>query len=123
MKTFRKDSSEFEEMWKVLHSDYRPNKVVIWNENEKTKKLLPLAEGKTSNQGEAAVYLCQKGTCYPPVNNGKAFDRLLDRPHEIRLNIFDEEKKNAQILEQEQNNFMGVMSQIFQQSGIKRPPL
>ena len=35
--------------------------------------------------------------------------------------IYDENKKNAQILEQEQNNFMGVMGKIFQQSGITRP--
>ena len=108
-------------MWKVLYSDYRPNKVVIWNENEQTEKLLPLTEGKTSNQGEVAVYLCQKGTCHPPINTAKALDRLLERPQEIRLNIFDENKKNAQILEQEQNNFMGVMGQIFEQSGITRP--
>ncbi|MDC0205852.1 thioredoxin domain-containing protein [Nitrospinae bacterium] len=114
------DSSDFEEMWKVLHSDYRPNKVVIWNEDDETGKLLPLAEGKTSNQGESSVYLCQKGTCHPPVNTSKALDKLLERPQEIRLNIFDENKKNAQILEQEQNNFMGVMGQIFQQSGITR---
>ena len=113
-----KDTSEFEKMWKVLHSDYRPNKVVIWNENEKTGELLPLAQGKTSKEGEAAVYLCQKETCHPPVNTGKALDRILERPQEIRLNIFDENKKNAQILEQEQNNFMGVMGQIFQQTGI-----
>ena len=108
-------------MWKVLHSDYRPNKVVIWNENEQTGELLPLVRDKSSNHGEAAVYLCQKGTCHPPVNTAKALDRLLERPQEIRLNIFDENKKNAQILEQEQNNFMGVMGQIFQQSGITRP--
>jgi len=117
-----KDSSEFEGMWKVLHSDYRPNKIVIWNEGEKTEKLLPLAEGKKSIKGGAAVYLCQKGTCHPPVDTAKALDRLLERPQEIRLNIFDENKKNAEILEQEQNNFMGVMGQIFQQSGITRPP-
>jgi len=109
-------SPAFEEMWKVLQADYRPNKVTIWNENGKST--LPLAEGKIST--ELMVYLCQKGTCYPPVNSGKAFDRLLERPHEIRLNIFDEDKKKAQILEQEQNNFMGVMGQIFQQSGITR---
>jgi uncharacterized protein YyaL (SSP411 family) len=115
-----KDSSEFEEIWKVLHSDYRPNKVVIWNENEKIGKLLPLAEGKTSNQSETSVYLCQKGTCHPPINTSKALHRLLEPPQEIRLNIFDENKKNAEILEQEQNNFMGVMGQIFQQSGITR---
>ncbi len=106
----------FEEMWKVLNADYRPNKVTIWNENGKST--LPLAEGKISS--EPMVYLCQKGTCYPPANSGKAFDRLLERPQEIRLNIFDENKKKAQILEQEQNNFMGVMGQIFQQSGITR---
>jgi len=45
----------------------------------------------------------------------------LERPQEIRLNIYDENKKNAQILEKEQNNFMGVMGKIFQQSGITRP--
>ena len=108
----------FEEMWRVLQTDYRPNKVIIWNENGKSS--LPLAEGKTS--AESTVYLCQKGTCHPPVNTGTALDRLLDRPQEIRLNIFNEDKKNAQILKQEQNNFMGVMGKIFEQAGIKRPP-
>lgn len=108
----------FEEMWRVLHTDYRPNKVIIWNENGKTT--LPLAEGKSSSK--PTVYICQNGTCHPPVNSGNALDRLLERPKEIRLNIFDEEKKNAQILEQEQNRFMGVMGQILEQSGITRPP-
>ena len=112
-----KEDAMFDEMWKVLHTDYRPNKVVVWNENGESK--LPLAEGK--NSIELTVYICQKGTCHPPVNTAKALDRLLERPQEIRLNIYDENKKNAQILEQEQNNFMGVMGKIFQQSGITRP--
>lgn len=113
-----KDDPVFDEMWKVLHTDYRPNKVIIWN--EKGESTLPLAEGKTS--AEPTVYLCQKGTCHPPVNTAKALDRLLERPQEIRLNIFDENKKNAQIIENEQNNFMNAMGQIFQQSGIIRKP-
>ena len=112
-----KEDAMFDEMWKVLHTDYRPNKVVVWNENGESN--LPLAEGK--NSIELTVYICQKGTCHPPVNTAKALDRLLERPQEIRLNIYDENKKNAQILEQEQNNFMGVMGKIFQQSGITRP--
>ena len=112
-----KEDAMFDEMWKVLHTDYRPNKVVVWNENGESKLLL--AEGK--NSIELTVYICQKGTCHPPVNTAKALDRLLERPQEIRLNIYDENKKNAQILEQEQNNFMGVMGKIFQQSGITRP--
>ncbi len=113
-----KNDSEFDAMWKVLHTDYRPNKVVIWN--EKGESTLPLAEGKTSS--EPTVYLCQKGTCHPPVNTSKALDRLLERPQEIRLNIFDENKKNAQILGDEQNNFLNAMGQIFQQSGITGKP-
>ena len=56
------------------------------------------------------------------MQSGKALDKLLDRPQEIRLNIFDQEKKNAKILEQEQANFMGVMGNIFQQVGIQKPP-
>jgi uncharacterized protein len=109
-----KESAEFDEMWKVLHADYRPNKVIIWNENGESK--LPLAEGKTSS--ESTVYLCQKGTCHPPVNTSKGLDRLLERPQEIRLNIFDENKKNVQILGDEQNKFLNAMGQIFQQSGV-----
>ena len=112
-----KESIEFDEMWKVLHTDYRPNKVIVWNENGQST--LALAEGKTSS--ESVVYLCQKGTCHPPVNTSKALDRLLERPQEIRLNIFDENKKNAQILGDEQNNFLNAMGQIFQQSGITGP--
>ena len=112
-----KKDAVFDEMWKVLHTDYRPNKVVVWSENGESN--LPLTEGK--NSIEPTVYICQKGTCHPPVSTAKALDRLLERPQEIRLNIYDENKKNAQILEKEQNNFMGVMGKIFQQSGITRP--
>ena len=112
-----KEDTVFDEMWKALHTDYRPNKVVVRSENGESN--LSLAEGK--NSIEPTVYVCQKGTCHPPVNSAKALDRLLERPQEIRLNIYDENKKNAQILEKEQNNFMGVMGKIFQQSGITRP--
>ena len=118
-----KDHASFKEMWKVLHTDFRPNKVVVWKENESTGTLLLLAEGKTAENGEPTVYLCQNTTCHAPVQTGTALNKLLERPQEIRLNIFDEEKKNAKILEQEQANFMGVMGNIFQQVGInKKPP-
>ena len=55
------------------------------------------------------------------MESGKALNKLLERPQEIRLNIFDEGKRNAQILEQEQANFMGVMGNIFEQIGIQKP--
>ncbi|MBT5551745.1 MAG: thioredoxin domain-containing protein [Nitrospina sp.] len=117
-----RDHSSFDEMWKTLHTDYRPNKVVLWKENETTGALLPLADGKTAEKGKPTAYLCQNNTCHAPVQSGTALNKLLARPQEIRLNIFDEEKKNAQILEQEQANFMGVMGNIFQQTGITRKP-
>jgi len=56
------------------------------------------------------------------VQSGKALDKLLERPQEIRLNVFNQEKKNAKILEQEQSNFLGVMGNIFQQVGIQKKP-
>ncbi len=119
--TGSRDHQSFDEMLKILHTDYRPNKVVIWKEDEKTGGLLPLAKGKTTENGEPAVYLCQNNTCHAPVQTATALNKLLERPQEIRLNIFDEDKKNAQILEQEQANFMGVMGNIFQQIGIQKP--
>ncbi len=117
-----RDHTSFDEMLKVLHTDYRPNKVVLWNENETTGDLLPLAKAKVAEKGEPTVYLCQNTTCHAPVQTGMALNKLLERPQEIRLNIFDEDKKNAQILEQEQANFMGVMGDIFQQIGIQKKP-
>ncbi len=116
-----RDHASFDEMLKVLHTDYRPNKVALWNESESTGDLLPLAAGKVAEKGEPTVYLCQNTTCHAPVQTGKALNKLLERPQEIRLNIFNQEKKNAQILEQEQANFMGVMGNIFQQIGIQKP--
>lgn len=117
-----RDHASFGEMQKVLHTDYRPNKVVLWKEDESTGDLLPLVQGKTAEKGEPAVYLCQNTTCHAPVQTGTALNKLLERPQEIRLNIFDEDKKNAQILVDEQANFMGVMGNIFQQIGIQKPP-
>ncbi len=117
-----RDHASFDEMLKVLHADYRPNKVVLWNENETSGDLLPLAQGKAAEMGEPTVYLCQNTTCHAPVQTGTALNKLLERPQEIRLNIFNQEKKNAQILEKEQANFMGVMGNIFQQIGIQKPP-
>ena len=117
-----RDHSSFDEMWKVLHTVYRPNKLTLWNEKTSTGDLLPLAQGKTAEKGEPTVYLCQKNTCHAPVQSGKALDKLLERPQEIRLNVFNQEKKNAKILEQEQSNFLGVMGNIFQQVGIQKKP-
>ena len=117
-----RDHASFGEMQKVLHTDYRPNKVVLWKEDESTGDLLPLVQGKTAEKGEPTVYLCQNTTCHAPVQTGTALNKLLERPQEIRLNIFDEDKKNAQILVDEQANFMGVMGNIFQQIGIQKPP-
>jgi hypothetical protein len=108
-------------MQKVLHTDYRPNKVVLWKEDEGTGDLLPLTQGNAAEKGEPTVYLCQNTTCHAPVQTGIALNKLLARPQEIRLNIFDEDKKNAQILVNEQANFMGVMGNIFQQIGIQKP--
>ncbi|KMP11012.1 hypothetical protein UZ36_05885 [Candidatus Nitromaritima sp. SCGC AAA799-C22] len=110
----------FEDLRDALHQDYRPNKVTLWNENEKTSNLLPPAEGKSAVGGNPAVYLRQDQTCHPPVQSGKALANLLKPPPEIRLNIFDYDKKVADAGKKEQEKFLGVMDQIFKHSGLKK---
>ena len=110
----------FEDMRDALHQDYRPNKIIIWNENEKTSKQLPLAKGKSMVDKAPAVYLCQKETCHPPVQTGKALANLLELPPEIRLNIFNYEKQIENAQKEEQGKFLGVMDQIFKHSGLKK---
>ena len=115
-----KEHLVFEDMNNVLSQDYRPNKVVLFSEDGKKTGRLPLAEGKSVTDGEPAVYLCQKQTCHPPVKTGKALMNLLETPPEIRLNIFDYDKKISDSKKEEQGRFLGVMDQIFKYSGLKK---
>lgn len=117
--TGAKGHPEFQEMRAVVHHDFRPNKIVVWKENEETQNLLPLTEGKRTVNGEPTVYVCKEGTCHPPVTTAKALTYLLGLPPEIRLNIFNEDKKAAEIQVQESSKFLGVMSEIFKHSGLK----
>jgi len=109
----------FEDMQGALHQDYRPNKIVLWNENEESSILLPLAEGKSSVDGNPAVYLCERETCHPPIQTGKSLANLLLPPPQIRLNIFDYDKQIKDAGKEEQDKFLGVMDQIFKHSGLK----
>lgn len=118
--TGSREHQTFEDMRDALHQDYRPNKIVIWNENEKVSKQLPLTKGKSVIDGVPAVYLCQKETCHPPVQTGKALANLLEPPPEIRLNIFDYDKQIENAQKEEQGKFLGVMDQIFRHSGLKK---
>ena len=110
----------FEDMRDALHQDYRPNKVTAWSENEEITNLLPLTEGKSSSDGNPSVYLCQKETCHPPVQTGKALANLLELPPEIRLNIFDYDKQVKDAEKEEQEKFLGVMDELFKYSGLKK---
>ena len=115
-----KDYPSFEKMIAAVQQDYRPNRILIWNENDRTGDLLPLAEGKSPLKGEPTVYVCHKQTCHPPVQTVEALVKLLGRPPEIRLNIFDEEKKVAEIKTRENTQFLDAMSEIFKHSGLKK---
>jgi hypothetical protein len=113
------DEPSFGDMRDALHQDYRPNKVVAWNQNSQLSHLVPMVEGKSTINGAPAVYVCQEETCHPPVSSGKALASLLKPPPEIRLNIFDYDKQIKDAGTEEQGKFLGVMDQIFKQSGLK----
>lgn len=113
-----RNEPEFAEMHAELFRDFRPNKIIIWKENSESEKIFPLAEGKQCEGGKPAVYLCESGTCHPPANSAKALQNILSAPQEIRLNIFDEEKYTAEINNNENAQFLDVMSQIFKNTGL-----
>ena len=115
-----KDHQAFEDMRDSLNQDYRPNKIVTWNQSDKATNQLLLAKGKPAIDGMPTAYLCQKETCYPPVQSGKALTNLLEMPPEIRLNIFNYEKQIENAQKEEQGKFLGVMDQIFKHSGLKK---
>lgn len=108
----------FEEMVQAVHADYRPNKLLLWNGGEETKKWLPGVEGRSEVQGKPTAWLCQKGTCHPPVGSAEALVHLLESPPIIKRNLFDQEKHLADMLKKEQSNFLGAMSEIFKHSGL-----
>jgi len=43
---------------------------------------------------------------------------ILERPQEIRLNIFDLDKRAAEIQTKEQDKFLDAMGEIFKHSGL-----
>ncbi|MCH8312167.1 MAG: thioredoxin domain-containing protein [Nitrospinae bacterium] len=116
--TGSKDETRFKEMQAAVQEDYRPNKILLWSENETTQNELPLTQGKSAIKGEPTVYLCQQQTCQPPVHSGKALTNILERPQEIRLNIFDLDKRVAEIQTKEQDKFLDAMGEIFKHSGL-----
>ena len=113
------ESSAFEDMRDALHQDYRPNKIVAWNSNSQASELIPLSSGKSTIGGTPATYVCEEETCHPPVSSGKALAKILKPPPEIRLNIFDYNKQIKDAEKEEQGKFLGIMDQIFKQSGLK----
>ncbi len=113
-----REDKVFEELHAEAYRDFRPNKIIVWRESAESEKMFPLIEGKHSETGKPTVYLCEKGTCHPPANSAKAMQNILSAPQEIRINIFDEEKYTAEMNSNENAQFLGVMSNIFKQSGL-----
>lgn len=112
------DDKEYQKMLETLYRDYRPNQIVVVYQGDGTAKWVPWAEGRGPVSNQPTAYVCKGGTCYPPVHTTHALYNLLGRPPEIRLNIFDEDKKIKDIQSQEQDNFLNAMSDIFKYSGL-----
>ncbi len=109
---------EYQNMLETLYRDYRPNQLMVVYQGEETVKWIPWAEGRGPVSNQPTAYVCKEGTCHPPVHTAHALYNLLGRPPEIRLNIFDEDKKIKDMQSQEQTNFLNAMSDIFKFSGL-----
>ena len=108
----------FKKMLRVVHKDFRPNKILVYAKDETSRQLFPLAEGKTVTVDQSTAYLCQKGTCHAPVKSGEALENQLERPPLIKVNIFDEEKSKQELESRQNEDFLNAMSQIFKHSGF-----
>ncbi len=109
---------DYQKMLETLHRDYRPHLRLVVHRGEETERKIPWAGGRGPVSGKPTAYVCKEGTCHPPVHTEQALFNLLGRPPEIRLNIFDEEKKIKDMQSQEQTNFLNAMSDIFKYSGL-----
>lgn len=112
------EDKEYQNMLETLYRDYRPNLLAVVYQGEEMAKEIPWAGGRGPVKGQPTAYVCKEGTCHPPVHTAQALVHLLGRPPEIRLNIFDEEKKIKDMQSQEQTNFLNAMSDIFKYSGL-----
>ena len=109
---------EYQNMLETVYRDYRPNQMVVVHQGEETAQWIPWAEGRGAVSNQPTAYVCKEGTCHPPVHTTHALYNLLGRPPEIRLNIFDEDKKIKDMQSQEQTNFLNAMSGMHQFSGL-----
>jgi uncharacterized protein YyaL (SSP411 family) len=112
------EDKEYRNMLETLYRDYRPNQMAVVYGGEKTAHAVPWAKGRGPVANQPTAYVCKQGTCHPPVHTSHALYNLLGRPPEIRLNIFDEDKKIKDMQSQEQANFLNAMSDIFRHSGL-----
>jgi uncharacterized protein YyaL (SSP411 family) len=112
------EDKEYQKMLETIYRDYRPNQRVVVYQGEETAKWIPWAEGRGPVSNQPTAYVCKEGTCHPPVHTTHALYNLLGRPPEIRLNIFDEDKKIKDMQSQEQDNFLNAMSGMFKFSGL-----
>jgi uncharacterized protein YyaL (SSP411 family) len=110
----------FKELVQAAQADFRPNKLLMWNDAGDSSKWLPAVEGRTAVMDKPTAYICQKGTCHPPVHSAEALTNLLENPPIIKLNIFDKDKYLSDMSNKEQNSFLNAMSDIFKHSGFNK---
>ncbi|MGV7221633.1 MAG: thioredoxin domain-containing protein [Nitrospinales bacterium] len=110
----------FKELVMAAQADFRPNKLLMWNNAKDSSTWLPAVEGRTAVMDKPTAYICQKGTCHPPVHSAEALTNLLENPPIIKLNIFDKDKYLNDMGNKEQTNFLNAMSDIFKHSGFNK---
>ena len=115
-----KEDPNFKEMVQAAQADFRPNKLLMWNDAEDSNKWLPAVEGRTAVMDKPTAYICQKGACHPPIHTAEALTNLLENPPIIKLNIFDKDKYLNDMSNKEQTSFLNAMSDIFKHSGFNK---
>jgi uncharacterized protein len=68
------DGSDARALLGCVHERWRPNKVLVVSDApERDSSSIPLLQGRTTIDGNAAAYVCRHGTCELPVTEPDAF--------------------------------------------------
>ena len=76
----KKNDSVTQSFLTTIRKGFFPNSVFAFSyddEVEKNAKIIPLLEGRKLYQGKAVAYVCQQGTCLPPVQTSEELVKLL----------------------------------------------
>ncbi len=76
-------SNDHENLLRVIHSQFIPNRIIAYQNSERSTSAHPLLSGKTLIEGKAALYICQNYACQAPITDPNLVESALN-PQQVK---------------------------------------